>query len=197
MKTPLLRLLLLLFLLSSLAACSKVAPVELNLKGTDIRAAGLGGDFSLNAHDGRLQSLSAFRGKVVALFFGYTHCPDVCPTTMLEYAQAMKALGADAERVQVLFVTLDPERDTPQVLAGYVPHFDKRFLGLSGTPAEVKRVAERYRIVGQKVATEGGGYTIDHSAGSYLIDREGNLRVYEAYGTPAAALAHDMRELLR
>lgn len=197
MKTPLLRLLLLLFLFSSLAACSKVAPVELNLKGTDIRDAGLGGDFSLNAHDGRLQSLSAFRGKVVALFFGYTHCPDVCPTTMLEYAQAMKALGADAERVQVLFVTLDPERDTPQVLAGYVPHFDKRFLGLSGTPAEVKRVAERYRIVGQKVATEGGGYTIDHSAGSYLIDREGNLRVYEAYGTPAASLAHDMRELLR
>ena len=198
MKTPLLRLLLLLFLFSSLAACSKVAPVELNLKGTDIRDAGLGGDFSLNAHDGRLQSLSAFRGKVVALFFGYTHCPDVCPTTMLEYAQAMKALGADAERVQVLFVTLDPQHDTAEVLSGAVARFDPRFVGLRGSEAEISQLAKKFNIVYQQLGSNSmAGGSIEHSAGVYVFDRSGKLRLYAAYGSSHVALEHDLRLLLQ
>jgi len=193
----LLRLLSLFIVVAALAACAPPAAAKLDLKGTDISDTPLGGDFSLSDHLGKPRKLSDFSGKVVALFFGYTHCPDVCPTTMLEYANVMKQLGADADKVQVLFVTVDPERDTTAVLAGYVPHFDARFIGLTGSVAQIEQVKAAYKVVAQKVGQAGGSYTVDHSAGSYLFDKSGKLRVYEAYGTPADSLGHDIRQLLR
>lgn len=193
----LLRLLLLCCLSALLLACAPPAAAKLDLKGTDMSDTQLGGDFSLTDQLGRARKLSDFSGKVVALFFGYTHCPDVCPTTMLEYASVMKKLGADADKVQVLFVTVDPERDTTAVLAGYVPHFDARFIGLTGSTAQIDAVKTAYKVVAQKVSEAGGGYSVDHSAGSYLFDKSGKLRVYEAYGTTADSLTHDIRQLLR
>lgn len=193
----LLRILMLSCLLAALTACAPPAAAKLDLKGTDMSETQLGGDFSLTDHLGKPRKLSDFSGKVVALFFGYTHCPDVCPTTMLEYAAVMKKLGADADKVQVLFVTVDPERDTTTVLAGYVPHFDARFVGLTGSAAQLEPVKAAYKVVAQKVGDTNGAYTVDHSAGSYLFDKSGKLRVYEAYGTPADSLTHDIRQLLR
>ncbi|WP_028537318.1 SCO family protein [Paludibacterium yongneupense] len=185
-------------LMLALGACSGPEPAALAVKGSDLGAApGIGGDFTLLDASGRPRTLSSFRGKVVALFFGYTHCPDVCPTTMLEYARAMKALGNAADKVQVVFVSVDPERDTPAVLASYVPHFDPRFVGLTGGAGDIARVLRQYKIVAQRVPAQGGGYSMDHSAGSYLLDREGKVRVYEPYASEASALAHDIRQLLR
>lgn len=190
-----LRLLLLTVVLAGLGACKEpvARPV---FKGTDISGASFGQPFTLTGHDGKPYHLAQSRGKVVALFFGYTHCPDVCPTTLLEFAQAGKLLGKDAQQLQVLFVSVDPERDTPSVLAAYVPHFDPRFLGLSGSPAQVAAVARQYKIVSQRHATADGGYSVDHSAGSYLFDRDGQLRVYLPYATPAIDIAHDVKALL-
>ncbi|MXR37692.1 SCO family protein [Craterilacuibacter sinensis] len=184
-----------LLLALALSACSPT-PAPLPFKGSDISGETFGGELTLNAHTGQRVSLADYKGKVVALFFGYTHCPDICPTTLLEYAAAMKTLGKDSDQVQVLFVSVDAKRDTPAVLAGYVPHFNPRFIGLSGSAAELAAVATRFRIVSQVLPTEGGGYLIDHSAGSYLLDKTGRLRVYQPYGTPADALAHDIRLLL-
>ena len=179
----------------SLRACT---PAEtLSFKGTDISTADFGQPFTLTGQDGKPHALGDYQGKAVALFFGYTHCPDICPTTMLEYQQVMKLLGKDADRVQVLFVSIDPQRDTPPVLAGYVPFFDKRFMGLTGSPAQVQAVASQYKIVAQRQARKDGGYTMDHSAGSYLFDTRGQLRVYVPYGTPSADIAHDLQQLLR
>lgn len=182
--------------LLGLAGCGDGPRAPLVLKGTDISTASFGAPFTLTGHDGKRHDLTEFKGKAVALFFGYTHCPDVCPTTMLEFAQASKLLGADADRLQVLFVSVDPLRDTPSLLAGYVPHFDKRFLGLTGTVAEVAAVTRQYKIVAQQQPVKEGGYTVDHSAGSYLFDPQGKLRVYVPYGTPAADIAHDVKALL-
>jgi len=182
----------------TLAACPGPASAPLDVKGTDLGASpGVGGDFILLDASGRPRTLSSFRGKVVALFFGYTHCPDVCPTTMLEYAATMKALGNSADKVQVVFVSVDPQRDTPAVLASYVPHFDPRFVGLTGSAEAVGRVLRQYKIVAQRVPAAGGGYSMDHSAGSYLLDRAGKVRVYEPYASEATVLAHDIRQLLR
>ena len=180
----------------ALLACQPAEPRP-DLKGTDISDANFGGDFSLTDHTGKPRALSGFKGNVVALFFGYTHCPDVCPTTMAEYASAMKLLGPDAGRIQVLFVSVDPERDTPSVLKSYVPFFDKRFIGLTGSPAQVSKVAEQFKVVATKRPAGAGNYFVDHSAGSYLLDAEGRLRAYEPNGTAAAALAHDLKALLR
>ncbi|MDE1714130.1 SCO family protein [Chromobacterium amazonense] len=189
-----LRFLLALFTLAALSAC---APPAIDFKGTAINDESMGGGFTLTDFHGQPRSLDAFKGKVVALFFGYTHCPDVCPTTMLEYASVMKQLGEDADKVQVLFVSVDPQRDTPKVLAGYVPYFDKRFIGLTGTAEQIEKVKKQYKVVAQQVPTPGGGYSVDHSSGSYLLDREGKLRVFEAYGTPSASLAYDIKQLMR
>lgn len=190
----LVRLLLLVALMTGLAACDGAPPPA--FKGTDIGGASFGQPFTLTGHDGKRHSLDEFKGKVVALFFGYTHCPDVCPTTMLEFAQAAKQLGADGDRLQVLFVSVDPQRDTPAVLAGYIPHFDRRFLGLTGSEAEVAAVAGHFKVVAQRQPAASGGYTVDHSAGSYLFDRDGKLRVYLPYATPASDIAHDVKALL-
>lgn len=179
-----------------LAACQPATP-KVELKGTDISGVEFGQDFALTDHNGAPRKLSDFKGKAVALFFGYTHCPDVCPTTMAEYASSLKLLGGDADKVQVLFVTVDPERDTQGVLKNYVPFFDQRFIGLTGSPAAVRKVTEQFKVVARQQKAEGGNYFVDHSAGSYLFDPAGQVRVYEPNGQPAAALAHDLKALLR
>ena len=145
---------------------------------------------------GRARSLAEFRGKAVVLFFGFTQCPDVCPTTLADIAGVLRGLGPDAERVQVLFVTLDPERDTPDVLRGYVSAFDPRFIALRGDLAATQRVAKEFKIFFEK-RKQGSSYTIDHSAQSYVIDAQGRLRLLVRQDRIAQDLPEDLRTLLR
>lgn len=164
---------------------------------TDVTGADLGRDFALTDHQGQPRTLQDFRGKVTVIFFGFTHCPDVCPTTLSDFAQVMKALPpADAARVQVLFVTVDPERDTREVLAQYVPSFHPSFLGLYGDAEATARTAKTFKIHYQKQPQPGGSYTVDHSAGTYIYDTEGRLRLFAQYGAGPQTLLHDVRELL-
>jgi len=162
----------------------------------DITGAGFGKELSLKDHNGKPRTLADFRGKVVAVFFGYTHCPDACPTTLAEFSQVIRELGTDAEKVQVLFVTVDPERDTPEVLQQYVPAFHPSFLGLVGDAEATARTAKEFRVFYQKQPLKAGGYSVDHSAGTYIFDREGRLRLFAPYGRGADALLHDIRILL-
>ena len=185
----------LLVLLLSLGACQQGKP---GFRATDITGAEFGRDFALADHTGRPRTLADFRGKVVVMFFGFTHCPDVCPTTLSELAAAMKKLGADGDRVQVLLVTVDPERDTPQILSQYVSAFDPRFLALRGTAEETARVAKEFKIIYQKVAgARPDSYTMDHSAGTYIFDPQGRLRLYVSYGQGPEVFAHDIALLLQ
>lgn len=178
-----------------LAACSPEAP---KFRGTDITGADFGRALELTGHDGRPRTLADFRGKAVVLFFGYTHCPDVCPTTLVDVAGAVKSLGPDAARVQVLFVTLDPERDTPQVLAQYVPAFDPSFLGLAGDAAATQRAAKEFKIFYEKrPGSTPGAYTMDHSAQTYVLDPQGRLRLMLRQERIAQDLAEDLRTLLK
>jgi len=164
---------------------------------TDVTGADIGREFALTDHQGRPRTLQDFRGKVTVIFFGFTHCPGVCPTTLSDFAQVMKALPpADAARLQVLFVTVDPERDTREVLAQYVPSFHPSFLGLYGDAAATARTAKTFKIHYQKQAQPGGSYTVDHSAGTYIYDTEGRLRLFAQYGAGPQTLLHDVRELL-
>ncbi len=178
-----------------LAGCAPSGPRFL---ASDVTGAAFGRDFQLNDASGRPRTLADFRNKAVVIFFGYTQCPDVCPTTLAELAEAMKRLGPDADRVQVLFVTIDPERDTPQLLAQYVPAFDPRFMGLYGDAAATERTAKEFKIIYQKQpGATPGSYTMDHSAGTYIFDPKGRLRLYVSYGQGPDVFAHDLRELLK
>lgn len=152
-------------------------------------------DLRLTDFNGKPRTLADFRGKVVVLFFGYVHCPDVCPTTLADLRQALEMLGRDADRVQVLFVTVDPERDTPAVLAQYVPAFHPSFLGLYGDAAATARTADAFKVQYLKQPTQ-SGYNMDHSAGTYLIDAAGRVRLLAPYGQSAEWLAQDIRLLL-
>jgi protein SCO1/2 len=176
-----------------LAACTDSAP---KFKGTDITGAEYGRSIELTDHTGRPRHLEDFRGKAVVLFFGFTHCPDVCPTTLADTAQVLKTLGADAERVQVLMVTVDPERDTPEALAKYVTAFDPRFLGLRGDVAATQRAAKEFKVYFEK-RKSGDGYSVDHSGQSYVIDPQGRLRLLIRPDRIAEDLAPDLRTLLR
>jgi protein SCO1/2 len=141
--------------------------------------------------------LSETRGKVVMLFFGYTSCPDVCPTTMAEAKQALERLGDEANQVQVLFVTVDPERDTPERVQEYVNHFNSSFIGLSGTEPELAKVWNAYGVFRETVeGTSAAGYLVNHTARTTLIDRQGNLRVSFPFGTPVEDIVHDLKLLL-
>jgi protein SCO1/2 len=184
-------------LLALVAGCGPSKRTD--FKATDITGADFGHHLELTDHNGVKRSLSDFRGKLVVLFFGYTHCPDVCPTTLSDVASALKLMTPDdAKQVQVLFVTVDPERDTPDMLREYVPYFYPTFLGLYGTPAEVAAAAKEFRIHYSKHAESGPiGYLVDHTAGSYVLDRKGRLRLFQPYGQPAADIAHDLTLLLR
>jgi protein SCO1/2 len=179
----------------AVAGCGPDAP---QFKASDVTGTAFGRDFQLIDHHGKLRTLADFRGKAVVLFFGYTQCPDVCPTTLFELAEAMKRLGPDADRVQVLFVTVDPERDTPELLAQYVPAFHPSFIGLSGDAEATARTAKEFRVLYQKQPGKTpGSYTVDHSAGSFIFDPQGRLRVYVGYGQGADVFAHDIGELLK
>ena len=179
----------------ALAACGAKGP---SFQATDLTGASFGRDFELTAPDGKPRRLADFRGKAVVMFFGYTQCPDVCPTTLVALADAMKQLGPDADRVQVLFVTIDPERDTPALLSQYVPAFDPRFLGLYGDADATARTAKEFKIIYQKVpGAAPGSYTMDHSAGKYIFDPQGRLRLYVSNAQGSKVFTHDLRELLQ
>jgi protein SCO1/2 len=181
----------------ALTACGeKSTPVQA-FENTDITGLGYAQNFSLYDTDGKQRTLADFRGKAVVVFFGYTQCPDVCPTTMVEMAQVMKKLGPDADRVQVLFITLDPERDTAEVLRQYVPAFDQRFIGLRGDAAQTQKVAQDFKVFYQKVPGKlPGSYTMDHTAGTYVYDPQGRVRLFIRYGQPTDSIAHDLKILL-
>jgi protein SCO1/2 len=168
---------------------------------TDVSGAGFGKELNLTDHHGKPRTLADFRGKVVTVFFGFTHCPDACPTTMVEMAQVAKELGPDAEKLQVLFVTVDPERDTQKVLSQYVPSFHPGFLGLYGDAEATARAAKEFKVYFNKQPPKGGGaggsYSVDHSAGTFILDRQGRLRLFAQYGTGAEAILHDVRVLMR
>jgi protein SCO1/2 len=177
------------------AACGKREGPKFEL--TDVTGANWGKALDLTDHNGQRRTLPDFKGKVVVLFFGFTHCPDACPTTMMELATVAKELGPDASRMQVLFVTVDPERDTPDVLRQYVPSFNPSFLGLYGTPEDTSRTAKEFKVYFQKQSQPGGSYTMDHSAGTFVIDTNGRLRLFAQYGAGSQKLLHDIRLLLQ
>ena len=165
-------------------------------KSTDITGADYGQSLELADTSGKLRHLSDFRGKAVVVFFGFTHCPDVCPTTLADLSRVMEALGADADRVQVLFITVDPERDTPEDLGKYVHAFDPRFVALRGDAAATQRVAKDFKIYYEK-RKQGDSYTVDHSAQSYVFDPRGRLRLLVRPQDIAADLPDDLRTLLK
>jgi protein SCO1/2 len=169
-----------------------------SFQSTDITGADFGKAFALTDYNGKPRTLEDFRGQVVVMFFGFTHCPDVCPTTLAELAVAVRKLGPSAEQVQVLLVTVDPERDTPELLAKYVTAFNPKFLALRGNADETARVAKEFKRIFQKVAgPRPENYSMDHSAGSYIFDRQGRLRLYVGYGRGADIFAHDIDLLLK
>ena len=180
----------------TLMACSP----KPEFKNVDITGStAFGKDFSLIDPDGKLRTLADFKGKAVVMFFGYTQCPDVCPTTLTEMQQVMTLLGPKSDKVQVLFVTVDPDRDTAAILKQYVPSFDSRFLGLRpADEAALEKVTKDFKIYYKKVpGSNPGSYTMDHSAGSYAFDPEGRLRLYIKHAQGPETLAHDLKELLK
>lgn len=183
--------------MSLLAACGAADKENSSLYGTDITGADFATDFKLIDHHGEQKQLADYKGKVVALFFGFTHCPDICPTTMADLAAAMKIMGNQSDDVQVLFVTVDPERDTKDVLAKFVPSFDSRFVGLTGTPEQINETAKTFKIFYAKQQAAGqSGYSFDHSAGIYAFDKQGKIRIYLKYGQKPEEIAHDLSSLL-
>ena len=173
-------------------------PQQPSFSSIDVTGAEYAKDFELTDHNGKVRHLSDFAGKVVVMFFGYTQCPDVCPTTMTELAEVKKALGADGDKLQALFVSVDPARDTPEVLKGYMSNFDPSFLALYTSPEKLVELAKAYKVyfkrVDGKTATS---YTMDHSAGSYVYDTQGRLRLFTRYGTGPKPLTDDIRLLLK
>lgn len=176
-----------------LAGCTPAEPV---FKSTDISGTSYGKTLRLTDHNGQERTLADFKGKVVTIFFGYTQCPDVCPTALSGMSTVMQELGPDAERVQVLFVTVDPERDTPELLAQYVPVFDARFLGLYGTPEKIAELAKEFRVFYRKSGDLAGHYTIDHTAGTYVFGPDGRPRLYVKHAEDPQVVVADIKALL-
>lgn len=182
-------------LVLGLSACS---PERVQFQSIDITGADYANGFTLTDHHGQSRSLSDFKGKVVVLFFGYTQCPDVCPTSMVELAEVKRLLGSDGDKLQGVFVTVDPARDTTELLKAYMANFDPSFIAFVPTADELADVAKRFKIYYKK--QEGKtttSYTMDHSAGSYVYDTNGNVRLYSRYGSGAKVLAQDIQTLLR
>lgn len=177
-----------------LSGCNDSTP---QFKGSDISGTHLGKELALTGTDGKPYTLESLKGKVTVVLFGFTQCPDVCPTSLAELTQVMKLLGNDAKRVQVVLITVDPERDTPEVLRAYVSGFDSQFLGLTGTTEQIKKTAASFKVYYAKTAGAQGNYSMDHSASFYLMDAQGESRVLLNNTIGAAALAHDIGLLLR
>ncbi|WP_313303027.1 SCO family protein [Diaphorobacter sp.] len=181
--------------LGGLTACDKKSKAV--FQGVDVTGAEYARDFSLPDQDGKVRTMKDFAGKVVVVFFGYTQCPDVCPTSMSELAEVKRALGADGERLQGIFVSVDPERDRPEVLKAYMANFDPTFVALLPTPEQLAAIAKDFKIYYKRVEGKTPtSYTMDHSAGSYVYDPQGRLRVYERYGSGAQVLLADVKALL-
>ena len=178
-----------------LAGCDQASKPA--FKGIDLTGAAYARELKLPDQDGRERTLGDFKGKVLVIFFGYTQCPDVCPTTLAELAQVKKALGPDGDKVQGLFVTVDPERDTPELLKAYLQSFDPSFVALRGSEEQTKAVAKEFKVFYAKVPgkTE-GSYTMDHTAASFIFDTQGRVRVFSRYGSGAQALVDDIKLLL-
>ena len=193
------------FLASALAATlaaglmTACSPPKTEFKSVDITGAEYARDFQLRDHNGQMRSMADFKGKVVVMFFGYTQCPDVCPTSMGELAEVKRQLGADGQRLQVLFVSIDPDRDTPEVLKAYMGNFDPSFLALrADTPAQLAAMAKDFKVYYKKVEGKTPtSYTMDHSAGSYVYDTQGHLRLFARYGSGPQALLGDIQQLLK
>lgn len=180
---------------AAIAACDAARP---KFRSTDITGVEYGRSLALNGHDGRPRTLADFRGKAVVLTFGFAHCPDICPATLADVAAAMKTLDADSARVQVLFVTVDPERDTAEVLAKYVPAFHPAFLGLYGDAQATRRVAKEFKVFYEKRAgSSPDSYSVDHGAQLYVLDPSGRLRLFVRHDRISADLAEDLRTLLK
>jgi protein SCO1/2 len=195
MMTTSRRFLLPLLVLVALAACSPDKP---KFNAIDITGADYAKGLTLTDQNGQSRSLSAFKGKVVVLFFGYTQCPDVCPTSMTELVEVKRLLGADASKLQGVFVTVDPARDTAELLKAYVSNFDPTFVAFTPTPEQLAVVAKDYKIYYKRVEGKTPtSYTVDHSAGSYVYDTQGNLRLYSRYGAGPQVLAQDIQTLLK
>jgi protein SCO1/2 len=178
-----------------LGACTESKP---QFRGVDITGADYARDFRLTDHNGQLRSIQDFKGKAVIVFFGYTQCPDVCPTSMTELAEVKKLLGPDGDKLQGIFVTVDPGRDTAEMLKAYMTNFDPSFLALIPTADQLPVVAKDFKVYYKRVEGKTPtSYTMDHSAGSYLYDPQGRLRVYNRYGSGAPALAADVKQLLK
>lgn len=190
-------LLTLLTCLLALTACDKPQTPKVPFANTDVTGLDYAKGFTLTDHTGKRRTLADFKGKVVVVFFGYTHCPDVCPTTLSEMAGIMKTLGPEAARLQVLFITLDPERDTPELMASFVPAFDPSFLGLWGEQPDIDKVAKDFKVFAQKIQSKDGkNYTIDHTAGSYVFDDQGHIRLFVRHGLGGDGLLKDLQRLL-
>jgi protein SCO1/2 len=197
-RRPLIRLLAhgaLALAATALVGCTESKP---QFRAVDITGADYAKDFPLTDADGRPRSLKDFAGKAVVVFFGFTQCPDVCPTTLAELSAAKKLLGADGDKVQGVFITVDPERDTPEVLKAYMANFDPSFVALRGTPDQLAAVAKDFKVYYKKVEGKtASSYTMDHSAASYVYDPKGRLRLYTRYGGGPQALADDLKLLLK
>jgi protein SCO1 len=166
-------------------------------KSVDLTGADYAKQFSLTDFDGKKRSLADFKGKVVFVFFGFTQCPEVCPTTMAELAEVKRRLGKDGDRVQGVFITIDPERDTAEVLKAYLTGMDPSFIGLRGSLEEVNAASREFKVFYQKVPTQDGkGYTMDHTAGGFVFDPSGQVRLFVRYGLGVDALTSDIKQLL-
>ena len=181
------------------AGCDRfgASPAKPAFKAVDITGADYGRELALSDADGKARTLADFKGKVTLVFFGYTQCPDVCPTTLAELAAVKRELGADGERVQGVFVSVDPERDTPEILKAYMASFDPGFVALRGTAQQTQAAAREFKVFFAKVPGKSeGSYTVDHTAGTYVFDTQGRLRLFMRYGAGAEALRHDVKLLL-
>ncbi|WP_416190095.1 SCO family protein [Neisseria sp. CCUG17229] len=184
---------------SAEAAPAKKAAVSGQINGTDMRKEDIGGDFEMTDGDGKPFKLSDLKGNVVVLSFGYTHCPDVCPTELLTYSDTLKQLGDDAKNVKVVFASVDPERDTPELIGKYAKQFHPDFIGITATEGQTLPVIkQQYRVVSAKVnqKEDSTNYLVDHTSGAYLIDKEGEVAIFSPYGTEPDAVAADIRTLL-
>lgn len=194
MFTKIFRLSFALVLSVFIAACAQEKPA---FKNVDITGAEYARQFELTDHNGQKRTLADFKGKAVAVFFGFTQCPDVCPTALAELAKVKAGLGKDADKLQVIFITIDPERDTPAVLKSYLANFDPQALGLVGSLEQTASTAKEFKVFYAKVpGTTAGSYTMDHTAGSYVFDPQGKIRLFVRHGTDPRLLIGDLKQIL-